>query len=85
MHSAGAARRDACQTVSMRRVVLLLLVAALVAPANAAGATPRIFPSDSLTEPDPRQVTGRRVALPLRNCRVRASECNDQRLRPGGF
>jgi hypothetical protein len=71
----------------MRPVALLLLIAALALalPASAAGATPRIFPSDSLTEPDRRQVTGRRVALPLRNCRVRASECNDQRLRPGGF
>jgi hypothetical protein len=64
----------------MRPAVALFLLAALALPANAAGATPRIFPSDSLTEPDRRQVTGRRVALPLRNCGVRASECNDQRL-----
>jgi hypothetical protein len=38
------------------------------------------FPSDRLTVPDPRQATGRRVALALPDCGVDAAGCDEVRL-----
>jgi hypothetical protein len=40
----------------------------------------RIFPSDFFTVPDHRQRTGLRINLPLPDCTVRPSDCNDIRL-----
>lgn len=45
---------------------------------DAGGAGP--FPSDRLTVRDPAQRTGLRVALPLPDCRVARSACDDARL-----
>jgi hypothetical protein len=53
---------------------------ALAVPASAGAEVLRVFPNDKLTKKDKRQVTGRRVALPLPDCNVRASDCNDRRL-----
>lgn len=71
-----------------RRATASALVAAgLVAsllPAGGAVAQERtdaiLFPSDTLTVPDATQVTGRRVELPLPDCAVAVSDCNDIRL-----
>ncbi len=61
----------------------------LVLGAPAAGWEPRaagaaqvqfLFPSDRLTAPDPRQSTGRRVALPLPDCASDAAGCDEVRL-----
>src|SRR5262245_31861867 len=35
------------------------------------------FPSDRFTAPDARQITGRRVNLPMPDCATRASDCED--------
>jgi len=39
-----------------------------------------LFPSNALTVTDHRQLTGRRVHLPLRNCSVQVTTCNERRL-----
>jgi len=66
----------------MRFASLPLVVAliALAVPAGAEADVLRVFPNDKLTKKDKRQVTGRRVALKLPNCRARPSDCNDRRL-----
>jgi len=63
-----------------RSLLAIPLLIALVLPAGATAAAPRIFPSNRLTTKDPEQITGRRVVLPLHNCRSRPSDCNDRRL-----
>ena len=64
----------------MRLTLVLTLLAALALPANASAATPRIFPSDTFTVKDKRQVTGRRVKLRGPSCKARPSDCHDRRL-----
>ena len=54
-------------------------LALLAAPAGATAA-PSLFPSDSLTVRDDRQVTGKRLDLPSPDCDIRPSECNDIKL-----
>ncbi|MBA2793202.1 MAG: hypothetical protein H0U32_04290, partial [Thermoleophilaceae bacterium] len=61
-------------------VTMILALLALSLPASASADVLRIFPNDKLTKKDTRQVTGRRVALKLPDCRVRVSDCNDRRL-----
>jgi hypothetical protein len=61
-------------------LTILLGLIALAAPATAGADVLHVFPNDKLTKKDERQVTGRRVALPLPNCEARASDCNDRRL-----
>ncbi|HEY7869917.1 MAG TPA: hypothetical protein VIF59_11850 [Methylomirabilota bacterium] len=39
-----------------------------------------LFPSDRLTVPDPRQATGRRVAMPLPDCAADQAGCDEIRL-----
>jgi Big-like domain-containing protein len=46
----------------------------------AAAQVESVFPSDRLTAPDPRQSTGRRVALPSPDCGVDAAGCDEIRL-----
>jgi hypothetical protein len=48
--------------------------------APAATQVEALFPSDRLTTPDPRQATGRRVALPLPDCAADAAGCDEARL-----
>ena len=62
------------------RLALALFAAALALPAQAGAAAPSIFPTDALTVPDARQVTGKRVALVEPDCNARPSDCNDVRL-----
>src|SRR5687767_3134691 len=66
---------------------VLLLLAAV--PASARGVRVEFdptepangpFPNDFLTTPDDRQVTGRRVALPLPDCQARPGDCAEIRL-----
>ena len=64
----------------VRLALALTLLAALVLPASAAAAAPRIFPSNTLTVKDKRQVTGRRVKLRGPSCTARPSDCNDRKL-----
>jgi len=61
-------------------VAALCLSAALLGSPAAAQAAPQLFPSDSLTVKDGRQLTGERLALPLPDCSARPSECDDTRL-----
>ena len=71
-----------------RRFTLALVVILTVGLATAAPASPSgrvhvltgwnpgitaVFPSDRFTVADPRQVTGRRVHLPVPRCRARTS------------
>ncbi len=58
----------------------LCLSAALLGLPAAAQAAPSLFPSDRLTVGDDRQLTGKRLALPLPDCSARRSECDDTRL-----
>lgn len=65
----------------------LLLGLSLALLAGWAGARPAaaaqvesLFPTDRLTAPDPRQLTGRRVALPSPDCAVDAAGCDEVRL-----
>ena len=63
----------------------LLAGLGLVAVAPVASAAPAVrivsaFPDDRLTVPDHAQLTGRRVALPLVDCQVRATACDVARL-----
>jgi len=62
--------------------LLALLVGALALARPAAGASrvTALFPSDDFTVADPAQLTGRRVALPLPNCTVDPSGCDEIRL-----
>ena len=55
------------------------IVALALAPA-ALAAPPKLFPTDALTVPDPRQITGKRIDLPLPDCAARPSDCNDIRI-----
>ena len=64
----------------MRLALLLTLLVALVVPASATAAAPRIFPSDTFTVKDSAQVTGRRVRLRGPSCSARPSDCNDRKL-----
>ena len=64
----------------LARPFALLLLLALLVPTSAAADVLGVFPNDRLTRKDSRQVTGLRVALPLRNCRARPSDCNERRL-----
>ena len=64
----------------MRLTLLLTLLVALVVPASATAAAPRIFPSDTFTVKDAKQVTGRRVRLRGPSCSARPSDCNDRKL-----
>lgn len=64
-----------------------MAVALALAPTGPAAAAPSVapvvvslFPSDSLTVPDPEQLTGRRVALPLPDCATHPTDCNTVRL-----
>lgn len=57
--------------------------AAATAGAAEAALTSRVvgvFPTDDLTVPDPGQITGRRVNLPLADCAARPSDCDEVRL-----
>ena len=56
------------------------LTATLLGLPTAAQAAPSLFPSDALTVKDGRQLTGKRLALPLPDCSVRPSDCDDTRL-----
>lgn len=52
-------------------------------PPPGAGSAPAgtvVFPTDELTVPDPAQATGRRIALPLPDCAVQVSRCDEVRL-----
>jgi hypothetical protein len=60
--------------------LLLALLAVPAAPAAAASAPRVVFPSDRLTVRDARQVTGRRVQMPLRDCRTNRTQCDIFRL-----
>jgi putative cell wall-binding protein len=64
--------------------LVVLLAAALLAPvpalAQTAPAGRVTFPTDALTVPDAAQVTGRRMNLPLPDCTVFKSSCNDVRI-----
>ena len=63
------------------RLALGLSLAVSFEPTRAVGAeVEALFPSDRQTVPDPRQATGRRVALPLPDCRVDAAGCDEIRL-----
>jgi hypothetical protein len=64
----------------MAAIVAVLAGGGLVACEPAAPAPLVIGPSDSSTVPDPGQVTGRRVALPMPDCAARTSDCNEIRL-----
>jgi len=59
---------------------LSLAVGGLEATAAAAAEVQGLFPSDRQTVPDPRQSTGRRVALALPDCGVDAAGCDEIRL-----
>jgi len=75
----------------IRTAVLLASATVTVGLVPAATAAPRAldapssrvvsaFPSDASTVPDPAQLTGRRVNLPLPDCTVRPTDCNTVRL-----
>ncbi|HWB71356.1 MAG TPA: hypothetical protein VG452_03995, partial [Egibacteraceae bacterium] len=75
---AGVARLRAACAAGMACVAL-----ATSSPCAAAADTPpgRVtFPSDALTVADARQATGRRVNLPLPDCAVWRSYCDELRL-----
>jgi hypothetical protein len=59
-----------------------LALGLLLAAAGAAGAAEvqALFPSDRQTVPDPRQATGRRVALALPDCAADPAGCDEVRL-----
>ena len=87
--SAPPARPNGRAARRLRRALAVLLAVPLLVPlaAQPSSAAPgtsapagAIFPSDSLTVKDPAQATGRRVALPLPDCAVRASDCHEIRL-----
>ena len=68
----------------MRRMLSILAVVAVVGSTAAAcdpkpggPPAPTIFPSNTLTVPDPAQATGRRVDLPKPDCTVRRSDCDE--------
>jgi len=74
-----------------RTAVLLASATVTVGLVPAATAAPRAldapssrvvsaFPNDASTVPDPAQLTGRRVNLPLPDCQVRPTDCNTVRL-----
>ena len=58
----------------------LCALSILLALPAAAQAAPSLFPSDRLTVADGRQLTGKRLALPLPDCSARPSDCDDVRL-----
>lgn len=62
------------------RLTALILGALLWAPGVWAAQVQSLFPSDRLTVPDPRQSTGRRVALPLPSCDADRAGCDEVRL-----
>ena len=59
---------------------LALAAEGLHATAATAAEVQALFPSDQQTVPDPRQSTGRRVALALPDCAVDAAGCDEIRL-----
>src|SRR5262245_28947030 len=75
----------------MSRLLSVLVAAAMLSPSQAGSPTAsRVaplfdlaspdrspFPSDRFTVPDGRQITGRRVNLPMPDCTARASDCED--------
>jgi hypothetical protein len=69
----------------MRRVVAfsIVAVAATLGPAPVVEAAPpplAIYPSDTLTVADASQLTGRRVNMPMSNCAVDVSKCDETAL-----
>lgn len=65
----------------MRTLLATAALTALFATVPAAAlAAPSIFPSDRLTVGDSRQVTGKRLDLPLPDCDARRTECEETRL-----
>ena len=58
----------------------LCALSILLALPAAAQAAPSLFPSDRLTVADGRQLTGKRLALPLPDCSARPSDCDEVRL-----
>ena len=52
-------------------------IAAACDPKPGGPPAPTIFPSNTLTVPDPAQATGRRVDLPKPDCTVRRSDCDE--------
>jgi len=65
---------------TLARLALLVLAATLLTPAlaHAAGvAALQPFPSNLQTVPDPTQITGLRVDLPMPDCATRPSDCQD--------
>ncbi len=58
----------------------LLLAIGLPPEGAVAAEVQALFPSDRQTVPDPRQATGRRVALALPDCAVDAAGCDEVRL-----
>lgn len=69
------------RTAAMAALATALFV--LPAPAAQAAGAPAgriVFPSDALTVPDPEQLTGRRVALPMPDCEVLPSRCHEVAL-----
>jgi hypothetical protein len=64
--------------LSVTGVVALLLSAVPAAAQSPAGEV--LFPTDELTVADPAQLTGRRLALPLPDCEVFVSSCDELRL-----
>ncbi len=71
--------------VRVAALALAVLASSALAAASPAEARQRaqatsLFPSNTLTVGDARQVTKRRVKLPLPNCSKRPSDCNEIRL-----
>jgi hypothetical protein len=66
----------------MRTLLATAALTVLLATVPAAGAlaAPSIFPSDRLTVADSRQVTGKRLNLPVRDCDARRTACEEARL-----
>src|SRR5690349_13939346 len=78
------------QNSFVRRILVLLVAAALLTPALALAETHPLFnlqstatspfPSDRFTAFDPQQLTGLRVSMPLPNCATHPSDCADLTL-----
>ena len=78
-------RQTRRKVVAVACAVLAALAVSGGTPGHAArvavGVSPgQPFPTNLLTTPDPSQLTGVRVDLPLPDCSVRPSDCNDVRL-----
>ncbi len=64
----------------LRLTLAATVLGMAAASAPTATAAPTLFPSDRLTVKDSRQATGKRVNLPVTDCKQRPTDCDELRL-----